>query len=85
MVYSNTPIEQRMRSYYTILVMYFRMNVKIVVSYIGETFLEDERSQARLGGLRSCYIPASGLLVFYIYIYIYIYMYICFTFSHKLF
>ena len=32
-----------------------KINVKLVVSHIGETFLEDERSQARLGG----YDPAT--------------------------
>ena len=39
-----------MRSYYPILGFVHLINVYIVVSHIGETYAEDERSQARLGG-----------------------------------
>ena len=39
-----------MRSYYLMFVMCFKNNVYIVVSHIGEMYVEDERSQAKLGG-----------------------------------
>ena len=50
LVYSNTPIEQCMRSLLPIVGYVLINNVYIVVSHIGETYSEDERSQARLGG-----------------------------------
>ena len=30
--------------------MFFKINVKLVISHIGETYPEDERGQARLEG-----------------------------------
>ena len=48
-------------------------NVYIVVSHIGETYAEDERSQARLGG----YDPSTYQ---WVGICFYIYMYMCIAF-----
>ena len=53
-------------------------NIKIVVSHIGETFPEDEHSQARLGGYDSSTYQWVGF-----WFSIYIYIYICLVFSHK--
>ena len=39
-----------MRSYYEKLVMCFKVNVFIVISHIGDTYPEDERSHSRQGG-----------------------------------
>ena len=39
-----------MRSYNLVSFMCFKNNVFIVVSHIGETYPEDEHSQARHGG-----------------------------------
>ena len=56
-----------MRSYFLVLFMCF--NVIIVVSHIGETYPEDERSQARHGG----YDPSTyQLMGFWFSVYTYI-------------
>ena len=50
--------------------MCFKINIKLVTSHIGETYLEDEHGQARLGATILLLISESAFVI-YIYIYIY--------------